>query len=202
MTNDDLRTKVLRAFAVLLGLPELKGLTQRGRDPETARFTLTLADGRSVRIGTIKVLRSQTELAGVLAVAVDCCPPAIERKDWHDAIAALLTHAKDVDETPGETFEAAVAEWTLRYADRATTDKDGAAPRGEPIRDGQTLYVTANGLARYIRREYSEQIKLHALRQAIVDLGGERCNVSYTKPGGSRSSTSYYRIAVGDLDQA
>lgn len=200
--NDDTRARVLGAFAVLLGLPALAGLTQRGRDPETARFTLHFADGKSVRVGTIKALRSQTELAGVLAVAVDCYPPAIERPKWHDAISALLTHAKDVDETPGETFEASVAEWVSRYADRATADKNGAAPRGEPIRDGQMLFVTASGLARYVRREYSEQVKIHALRQALGDLGGERCNVSYNRSDGSRSSTSYYRVAISDLDAA
>jgi len=198
------RAIALDAFATLLGLPQLAGLTQRGRDAETARFTLRFADGRQVRVGTIRTLRSQTELAGVLAVAVDCYPPPLERRDWHNAIGALLMHAKDVDEAPGETLEAAVAEWTLAYADRATCDRDGAALRGEPFRDapaGRHLYVTASGLARYIRREYSEQIKLQQLRQALVDLGGERTNVHYTKSGGARSTTSYYRLELQALER-
>lgn len=194
------RSAVLRAFARLLGLPAIDKLTQRGRDPETARFTLHLADGRKVRIGTVRVLRSQTELASALAVAIDCYPEPVRREDWQHAVAVLLTHGKEVDETPGETFADAVREWASSYSARATTDRDGAAPRGEPFTDNETLHITASGLARYVRREYSEHIKLPELRAALADLGARRTNVSYDRSNGRRSSTSYYALPTTAIE--
>lgn len=195
----DRRAATLEAFATLLGLPPLARLAQRGRDPESARYTLELADGRSVRIGTIRVLWSQTELARVLAVTLGCVPPVLDRESWRNAIGALIAHAVDVDEAPGERFEDAVREWLLVYAEHATGDREGAAPRGLPFcDDAGVLHVAANALARYIRREFSEQVKLTELRQALADLGFERCNVSYAKRGG-RSSTSYYRLELDAL---
>jgi hypothetical protein len=198
---EDLRAATLAAFATLLGLPPLARLGQRGRDPETARYTLTLADGRDVRIGTIRVLWSQTELARVLAVTVGCVPPVIDRDGWRNAIAALVANAVEVDEAPGERFEDTVREWLLVYAEHAGGDREGAAPRGLPFCDGGLLHVAASGLARFVRREFSEQVKLTELRQALADLGAERCNISYTKRDGNRSSTSYYRVDVALLEQ-
>lgn len=198
----DLRTATLDAFATLIGVPPLARLAQRGRDPETARYTLALRDGREVRIGTIRVLWSQTELARVLAVTLGCVPPVIERDSWRTAIGALIAHAVDVDEAPGERFEDAVREWLLVYAEHASGDREGSAPRGMPFCDGGVLHVAASGLARYIRREFSEQVKLSELRQALADLGAERCNVSWSRRGGGRSSTSYYRVELELLEEA
>ena len=77
-----------------------------------------------------------------------------------------------------------------------------AVARGLPFCDGGLLHVAASGLARYIRREFSEQVRLTDLRQALADLGAERCNVSWTRRGGGRSSTSYYRVELTLLDAA
>lgn len=206
--STDTKSIALGAFADLLHLPPLAGLAQRGRDPETARYTLALQDGRTVRIGTIKILWSQAELARVLAVTLGIVPPSIKADDWRNAIAALIRHVVDVEETPGETFEDAVREWAIAYGHQATTDRDGAARRGDPFHDDGDIHLTAGGLARYIRREYSEQVRLADLRQALVDVGFERITIRYDRnPKGTgderkRSSTSYYRLALIDLDPA
>ena len=192
------------SFSQLLDIPLISRLIQRGRDPDLARYTLELADGRTIRIGTSKILWSQAELGRVLMVTIGCVPITVSTKDWRNAIRALTVHCTDVEETPNETFEATVAEWVAAYSSRATTDRDGAAPNGQPFTDAGDLHLTANSLAKYIRREYSEQIRLHDLRQALRDIGFVQTTVHYTrKPGrgpAKRSSTSYYKISHNTLD--
>jgi hypothetical protein len=199
--TDETRHQALEAFGQLTGVTGISRLVQRGRDPQTARFTLELDDGREVRIGTIDNLWSQTQLAKVVAVTMSSVLMPCEAKDWRIAIGALIVHATDVEETPGETLEDAVADWLERYAGNATTDSDGAAATGAPFIEDGHLHVNASDLAKYIRREYTEQIKLHDIRQALADLGYERRAVNYVRGTGNnakRSSTSYYRTLLDD----
>jgi hypothetical protein len=192
------------AFSVLLDIPNITRLVQRGRDPELARYTLELADGRTIKIGTIKILWSQAELSKVLAVTVGCVPLSVDAKEWRGAIRALIIHCTDVEETPNETFEATVMDWVRAYSQRASSDRDGAAPTGLPFTDSGDLYITANGLAKYVRREYSEQVKLHDLRQALRDNQFEQDTVHYSRKvgrGTKRSSTSYYRASIDAIDE-
>lgn len=194
--RDELRAEALARFSRTTGAPEIKRIRQRGRDPETARFTLELADGPEVRVGTIKTLWSQVELAKALAVACGVVIQRLKPSDWQDVLAALIALAVDVEETPGERFEDTVLEWLGSYLAGAAleVDKNGAAAQGLPYREDGQVYVSANGLAKYVRREYAEQVKLPELRTALSDLGFERRTVMYQKSG-RRSSTSYY---VGD----
>lgn len=191
------------SFSQLLDIPLISRLIQRGRDPDLARYTLELADGQTIRIGTSKILWSQAELGRVLMVAIGCVPITVSTKDWRNAIRALIVNCTDVEETPDETFEATVTEWVRAYSTRATTDRDGAAPNGQPFTDNGDLYITANSLAKYVRREYSEQLRLHDLRQALRDIGFEQATIHYARKTGKttkRSSTSYYRIDQNTLD--
>lgn len=199
------RQTAAQAFSTLLELPAIDRLVQRGRDPQQARYTLHFADGSTVRIGTIQILWSQTELSKVLAVTIGRVPFAVDAKDWRAAIRALINHCTDVEETPGETFEATVAEWVRAYSSRASSDRDGAAPGGDPFTDAGKLYVTASSLAKFVRREYGEQVKLYDLRVALRDNGFEQETVHYTKNTAGRgapkrSSTSYYSAPMRLVD--
>jgi hypothetical protein len=57
--SDELRAEVTDVFCTLTGLPDIERVIQRGRDPVTARFTLHLADGTKVTVGTIETLWSR-----------------------------------------------------------------------------------------------------------------------------------------------
>lgn len=197
------RAATLAAFQALTGLHDLQTVTQRGRDPETARFTLHFAGDTTIRIGTIKVLWSQAELAKVLAVAIGRVPFAVKPNDWKAAIGALFADVVDVEETPDEAFEDTVREWLGRYADRATNGNsdhaEAAAARAPFIKSDDhgrpELYIAATELAKYIRREYSETVRLPELRQALADLGYRTAHVSFDRGRGAtrrRSSASYY----------
>lgn len=192
---DAARAATLAAFNSLTGLHDLERITQRGRDPETARYTLHLAGDRQVRIGTIKVLWSQAELAKVLAVAIARVPQAVAAKDWRGVIGAVVSDVVEVEETPDEAFEDTVADWLGRYADRATNDHQEAAAHRQPfIRDGE-LYISATDFAQAIRRQWDPGVKLPELRQALADLGYRTTHVSFERGRGkhkTRSSASYY----------
>lgn len=201
----DKRVITLAAFGELTGLTGIDRLVQRGRDPITARFTLEFTDGRSVRVGTIETLRSQTKLESVLMVAIDRGIAPVKAADWRSAIGALILHCKDVEETVGESFEETVREWLVAYTMRATKDRAGAVPTGSPFTEDGDLYISVAKFRVFIEREYGHPVKMHELWAALGDLGLGRETLNYLKPGGKRSSASYYRgsltIVEGNEDQ-
>ncbi len=196
------RGAALAAFSAKTGLPAIERVQQRGRDPELATFTFEFADGREVRVGTIKTLWSQTEMTKVFAVAIGLPPAPLSREDWNKVIRVLMVHAVEVEETPGETYEDTVRDWVKRYQRRAVKDADGAAAGGRPFTKDDDLYVSANDLALYVRREFSEQIKIHELRAALRDIGFERITVNYRthETDSGQSTASYYRLPIAILE--
>lgn len=201
----DKRRLALGILEQLLEIPRVARIVQRGRDPEQARFTLEFADGRNVRVGTAKVFCSQAEMSRVLGVAIGCYPPPIDAKDWRKMISALINHAVEVDETPGESFADTVRDWLGGYAANASTDANGSMamrkPFVEQVEDGtHDLHVHVTDLAVHIRRNYSAGgVKESELRLALADLGFERVTRHYTRAG-KRSTTSYYRAPLNVLD--
>lgn len=205
MTDDTRRQRALAAFASLVDLPPLARLTQRGRDPLNARYTLELADGRELRVGTIKTLWSQTEFYKVVAVTLGMVPYGVEQADWRKGIRALINHGTEVIETPGEAFEDTVRDWISAYAGHASSaDRDGAAASGAPFIEEGLLHIHAGGLARFVRRELIEQVKLPELYQGLRDLGFERRVIHYVRDQRNSSTTrttaSYYRAPLATLD--
>lgn len=195
-----LRERVLRNFSILIGSEPIVAIRQRGRDPETARYTFSLADGRAIRVGTMKVLGSQAELRRVMAVATGHYMPDIARRDWHDAMRRLMAHGIDVDETMGETFTDAVREWIKSYAGEASGDREGAVKRTDPFVADEQLWIHVDGLSKYIRNHYGEQVRKSELWAAFDDLGFTQRNVSFNNKRGKRTSRSYYVIDLADLE--
>lgn len=200
----DLRRQMLDQFAVRTGLPAIQRVVQHGTEPGTARYTFEFADGREVRVGGIDILWSRASLSKVLAVTIQTVVAPLKPADWMEAVGGLVQHAVDVEERPGETFQDAVEEWLAVYLNRATSDKDGAASMRAPFVSDNEAHLHAETFAKHIRREYSEQIRLPELRQALVDLGFERTTVHYQTRAGTttkRSTASYYRAPLAILDR-
>lgn len=202
-TPGQLRAGALQAFNQETGLHDLTGIGQRGRDPDTARFTLHFAGGVDVRIGTITTLWSQAELAKVLAVAIGRVPLAVKPADWRAIIGLLVAHVVDVDEAPDEAFEASVRDWLARYAERAVngnTDHTEAAALRAPFTKlteaGENeLYVSATEFATAIRRQWDPHIKNNEIRTALSDIGYQVTHISYYhghNGNKTRSSASYF----------
>lgn len=194
--KQDLREEALARFSRLTGAPDIARITQRGRDPQTARFTFHLKDGRQIHIGTIKNLWSQVELAKVLTVACGVVLARLKPADWQDLLAVLISACVEVQEIEGEQFEDTVREWLTDYTDTRAldADKNGAAAQGLPYRDNGHIHISASHFAKYVRREHSEQIALPELRQALGDIGFDRQTIWYQRAK-KRAARSYY---VGD----
>lgn len=190
------REEALKQFIDITGLHGLIGARQRGRDPQTARYTLMFADGSIVNLKNVNVLWSQTEFGKVLFVALSRGLPVIKRNDWHSAVTSLLAII-DVDEIDGEAFEDDVAEWLDSYRNLATSDEAGAAPHGMPYTQNGRLHISASHFAKYISREYSQHLDMGELRRALSDLGFQRDKKSYG-PKRNRSSRSYYAEPAED----
>lgn len=188
------RDATLAAFRALTGLA-VTSIARAGHERATMRYTFALADGAELRVDD-RTLWSHTEFARESAVKLAHRVEPCKASTWRDAIEALVIHAVEVIETPGETLEDAVADWLRGYAGNASTDRDGAAAAGAPFIDEGDLHVRAVDLAKYIRREYTEQIRLADLRQALRDLGFTQRTINYSRRNGRgtvRSTVSYYR---------
>lgn len=197
--DEDRRKRVLAIFAKTIDTPPIAAVHQRGRDAETARFTIELQDGRKIRIGTVKTLRSQTELGSVLAVAIGSGGPMAEQKDWRKIWSLLFRDGITVQETDGENFTATVREWLAGYSSGATHDREGAAAGGLPFIDDDHLHVQVDNLTTYLRGKYGEVPRRAELWSALAELGFERVAIHYTK-GDRRSSKSYYRALLASLE--
>lgn len=187
------RAESLARFSRITRLPEVARITQRGRDPETARYTFELADGGYVRAGTIKVLWSQAELGQVFAAACGIVIQPIKAADWRLVLAGLIEHCTDVEEIEGERFEDSVREWLDAYLGAVSVghDRDGACAQGLPFEEDSQLHVSASHLAKYIRREFSENVNVGPLRTALTDLGYTRQTIMYRRAK-KPASISYY----------
>lgn len=193
MSKASVRAEALADFSEATGCPALARIIQRGRNPESARFTLELDDGREVRVGTIKTFWSQTELAKVVAVACGVVLSPVKSGDWREMLAVLIAGCVDVEEVDGEAFEDAVEEWLTEYLATTTldVDRDGAVRQSAPFRAGGLVHIAAGHFAKYVRRDQGEVIATADLRQALADLGFERKAINYQR-GKVRSSKSYY----------
>lgn len=201
------RDRILELYAEITGLPRIARVAQRGRDPETARYTFEFVDGRSVRIGSADVLWSQTRLGRLFGVTIGHVFPLIDRVDWHNAVAALVTHAVEVEEAPDQALTDHALDWLEQYlAGAGTSDADGAVDRREPFHSGEDVWVHAQHFARWLNREYSERIPTSELRTALVDLGFEPCRVQYNSNGTGktrkRTTARYYRAPLRLIEEA
>jgi hypothetical protein len=191
------RRKALDHFSAICGLPKIDRIVQRGREATDAQYTIHLDDSREIRVGTIKVLWSKTEMSKVLAVAIKRpIPPDLDDADWATIRTRLIDQAIQVDETPGEAFCDTVRDWLGSYCEGAGTDRDGAMRARRPFVADDNIHVHAVSLARDIRRQYSASIKEKELLVALSDLGFVRRAIMYNA-GTKRTSASYY---VAPLD--
>lgn len=191
---------ILDELSGLLGIGTIEQVTQRGRDPQTAPYTLHMSAGQTVRIGTIKTLRSQPALGDVLAVTLGHMPPPIEAKLWAKMIGAVINHAVDVEETPGESHADRIRELLGIYTENAGTDRDGAMTNLAPFKtvneNGADVHVHAGDFAKWLDRQHGMKDKPSDLYLALADVGMVRRTIHYYRAN-KRGTRSYW---VAPLD--
>lgn len=179
-------------FSKICGGPQVKELLQDGRDPETARFRLALADGREVPLGKMTNLQMMSQFQQAFAIVTSHYPLAVSKPQWERIVGELIAHAT-VNEGAEDTRSARVRGWLEGYLDRKlSTDKDAACEAYDPfVKDG-VVYVPASNLRLWLRKMRDERIEDADLKQYLKAAGFERKTVGYRKSNGDKSTRSYY----------
>lgn len=202
--GSDKRTQILEAFAGFCHLDDLQRVRQFGRDVRTARYSLELDDQRLLHVGTIDTFISRTKLENLLVVACGAYIDPMKPAEFRNMVLAVIRHATDVEEPAGEKLSDRLADWLDQYTRGATGDSQGAAPTRSPFREGDEIYVHADNLARWLRREHLEQVTVADLRAGLKDLGFSYARVTYNAAGSGatrkRTSTSYYHGKLPNAD--
>ena len=198
--DEQMRRDTLDEFARMMQLPKIARVIQRGAEPENARYTFELADGRSIRIGGTGALWSQAQLGQVVAASIQRVPPEHDMKTWRKLLGVLMRNAVEVEEAPGESFAEIVCDWLRDYARSPGTDADGCAAAGRPFIRNEQLHIHAPTFSTYVKRQLHGTFERLELLQALVDIGFERKTINYVPPRGTRTSISLYVALRGTLD--
>lgn len=182
---------VISQFNVIVGGPTVKDLVQHGRDPDTARYDLELANGVIVRLGPIANLLNPNKFQERFAVVTQHVLKDVKRPAWKAAVQALLNAAR-VEESHDDTPEGTVAEWLRRYLkERMTEDFEEAANAREPFKREGFVYVFGDNFGAFVRAHLRVTIANPDVKVMLRAAGFSRKAVAY-HDGKKRSTASYY----------
>jgi hypothetical protein len=191
-TADPVRATSL--FSKLVGGPEVKELIQDGRDPDTARFRLVLADGRDVPLGPAAVLLDPTKFRERFMVVTGKIPARVKLDKWEKALQALLDTAT-VNEVHDDSRGARALAWVGDYIDSGlSTDRDAACQAKDPFEHKDAVFIYLDGFAHWLRRIRGERMPVADIKQLLYAAGFERKTVNYVTDEGSKSTRSYWVI--------
>lgn len=186
------KEQALALFTRIIGGSQIIELVQDGRDPETARFVMHLADGREVPLGKIDGLVQQRDFRKAFAVVTSHYPRAVKGPKWDEVIQGVLSSAT-VKEGHDDTRAARVRGWLEPYLSRKiSTDRDAACRARDPWMDGDNLYVPLEDLRQFIRKIIGDRIDTPDLKMYLEAAGFERKTISYRREDGAGSSRSYF----------
>lgn len=181
-------------FSKVVGGPEVKELIQDGRDPDTARYRLVLADGREVPIGPAAVLIDAAKFRERFMVVTGKLPHRIKGDKWDKVVQAMLD-AATVNEGEEDSRGARVLAWLDGYVDQGlSTDRNAACQSRDPFEHDDEVYIYLDSFAHWLRRIRSERLPVADLKQLMIAAGFERRTVSYINEHEKKTSRSYWVI--------
>lgn len=190
---------VISQFNVIVGGPTVKDLIQHGRDPDTARYNLELANGEIVRIGPVSNLLNMNKFQARFAVVTRHVLKDVKRPQWKAAIQALLNAAR-VEESVDDTPEGTVAEWLRRYLrERMTEDFEEAANQREPFSKEGFIYIFADNFANFVRMHLRVTISNPDVKEMLRAAGFTRKNVAYHDEKAKKRTTASYYFADSEV---
>lgn len=182
----------LGLFNRILGGPEIKQFIQYGRDPDTSRYVLALANGAEVNLGPIDVVWNQDRFMQRFAVVTQHVSKAVPAKKWKEILQALMSSAV-VKEDAEDTRSYRAWDWVLSFVERRySTDKNLACQSNDPFLSSGNLHVPLGPLHQFLRRMRGERIADVDLRQYLEAAGFERKTINYVKDDGKKSTRSYF----------
>jgi hypothetical protein len=179
-------------FNRVIGGPEVKEFIQNGRDPDTTRYTMLLANGDEIPIGPTSNLLSQDKFRERFAAVTRHLPKRVKNDKWDQVVQALLDAAQ-VREGVEDTRSHRAVEWLRSYADRrVSSDRDLACQAYDPFTFKDQIHVPLGPFHQYLRKVRGERIAEVDLKQYLEAAGFERKTVNYTRENGNRSTRSYF----------
>lgn len=187
---DPVRT--IGVFNRVVGGPEIKELVQFGRDPETTRYVLTLANGDEVPIGGVENLLNSDRFKQRFAAVTGHILKRVKADKWDEVVQALLS-ARTLRDDAEDTRAHRAAEWVHAFTERRTSsDKDAACQANDPFTTDTHLHIPLGPFHQWLRKVRGERIQDVDLRQYLESAGFERKTVNYIRDDGKRSSRSYF----------
>lgn len=195
--------RVLGSFNFLVPGLEARELVQQGKDPDSARFALVLADGSEIEIGSGHKLLDQQRVRVAISVATGLVMKRVTLPKWDKAVQALLKARRYVD---AESEETVTVGWLQSYLDgRLATGADwnDAAFGKQPFRRDGMVHLSLEDLLRYVKRGQGESIARADLQRRIVRVGFTSVKVTCSPPGGKRegrTSRTFWFVAGERLE--
>lgn len=158
--QSDTRDDALAYLSQVLRVPVV-GMRQSGTVTNEAKFSLLLADGRTIDVGTGTRLVSQTAFRTAWAVGTGVFLDAMPRKKWNKVCHALFA-VNEVVPIPEQQPLVQLADWIESYANEASLAVDDeqriadAIMRGDPFRRDGKLHIHAASLFHYVRIRLSD----------------------------------------------
>lgn len=192
--------QTLSLFNRVLGGPEIKEFIQTGRDPDTSRYLMVLANGDQIPIGPAAALINQDRFNERFMVVTKFLPYKLVAKKWRDVVQALLD-ACHVREDTEDTRSHRAIDWLLDYTEhRLSTDRDIACLVHDPFTSNGHVFIPLGPFHQYLRKIRGERIPDADVRSYLEAAGFERKTINYTKDTGRKSTRSYFTAPVSVLD--
>lgn len=189
------KEKLLEMISNTLGVKVVRWL-QHGS--ENAEYSLVLADGNDLLIGTIKEVLKQGSFREKLLESVGVMLPNLKPSPWN-AVVVALTRIREVISNPEGSRVGQIGDWLASYLI--------AVPIGHPKTEGLGvlisnhmpfekdghIYVHASHLMRHVRFTLQDNVGKRALAGMLRVAGWVREDISGTHSTGDNGRSSLTR---------
>ncbi|MDE2102615.1 MAG: hypothetical protein KGL39_35545, partial [Patescibacteria group bacterium] len=200
ISSSDDRATILGKLSKVFGVEVARWLQFGEEEPI---YTLVLADGRAVRIGSAHdVINGDAKFrAGILAACRVMMPP-VPRKLWA-RVCQALTKIVEVDASPDSTEVVAVRSLLELYLERELShherNRDIACAERIPwIEDGE-INLSIESLLQWVARHRPEKWRRRDLLNALKSAGFRYRVVAYSLSEHRRSSRSVWAASMEKL---
>ena len=196
-----LLAEVSRAFGVAV-----EGWLQYGREPATATYSLRLAGGRVVPVGSVCDVLGWRAVRAALYVATGHVLRKFTDPQWSGVcriLASVVELVTDVEHSEMDTFR----DWLDRYLSAQALNDDELTPeqrdnlivQSHPFAEGGEVFVNVGHLRAFVKAVIGQQTSDRDLARYLRQLGydSQRFHVRH---GGHQSKPRYWHGPAPELD--
>ncbi|WP_447983805.1 hypothetical protein [Nitrospira sp. Nam74] len=185
--------ETLAIISGALGVQVTKVMAISG-DPITYEMVI---HNRTIKIGLIENLLSFAKFRATFANATRKVLDKQKSKAWDKIVQYFLDVAEDVECGPEATEEGMFESWLRAYLNYRVLDADNQAEALQthtPFQKNGHVYVTTEGLGRYIAGYFREKVDPRQLAKRLTKAGGHGERLHFKTKGGAESTIYTYRL--------